>query len=122
MNPNSWIPPDSLLEAAGDDCGLIAELIEDFQTDTELRLQRLRTALETGDAKVLRAEVHNIKGSAGQVGADALAAVCQEVELGSGLDAPALSALANQLQPLFDAVRRAMTAYLTSEPARSPQA
>ena len=122
MNPNSWTPPDSLLEAAADDCGLIAELIDAFQTDTEIRLQRLRTALETGDAKILRAEAHTIKGSARQVGADALAAVCQEVELGSGLDAAALAALTNQLQPLFDEVSRAMTAYLTSEAARSLQA
>jgi HPt (histidine-containing phosphotransfer) domain-containing protein len=122
MNPNSWTPPDSLLEAAADDCGLIAELIDAFQTDTEIRLQRLRTALETGDTKILRAEAHTIKGSARQVGADALAAVCQEVELGSGLDAAALAALTNQLQPLFDEVSRAMTAYLTSEPARSLQA
>jgi histidine phosphotransfer protein HptB len=56
------------------------ELIEAFTVDTGARIRRLRDSLSVGDIPRLGAEAHSIKGSARQMGAEAVAALCQEIE------------------------------------------
>ena len=80
-NPLGWTPPATLLELAADDDGLIHELVAAFREDTGIRIQVIRTALSTADLTRLRAEVHTIKGSSRQVGAEVLANICQDIEL-----------------------------------------
>ena len=80
---NTWAPPAWLWEVAGDDCGLIADLVESFETDTRARIERIRAALEASDYRKIQVEAHTIKGSAGQLGMDALADAFAELETAS---------------------------------------
>jgi HPt (histidine-containing phosphotransfer) domain-containing protein len=81
VNRPPWILPDSLADLARSGAtGLVAELLDDFRTDVAVRLARLRTAVASGDAPVIKMEVHSIKGSAAQMGADGLAGACLQLE------------------------------------------
>ena len=107
-----WAPPAWLLEVARDDDSLIAELIDIFKTSTETSLQQMRTALAAVEVPKLRTEAHKIKGSAKQVGADALAEVCLALQLASSLtEVSRLGELVDRCQELFDETESAMTSY-----------
>ena len=53
------------------------DLLDTFLTDSESRLHQLQ---KTADAKVLAEVAHSFKGSASNMGAVRLAALCQELE------------------------------------------
>src|SRR5450432_1195789 len=107
-----WSPPASLLDAASDDEGLIDDLIDVFSTDSDARLEQMREALATLNFPRLRFEAHTIKGSARQVGADAVAEACQEIEIASDpQDALLIAAQLNRVQKLFEEIRCAMASY-----------
>jgi HPt (histidine-containing phosphotransfer) domain-containing protein len=107
-----WTPHAGLLEAISGDDAVLAELIDAFKTDTEIRLQRIRAALEIADVARLRSEAHTITGSARQIGAEALAEVCQQVELANALTPLArFSGLVLRMQELFGEVACAMSSY-----------
>ena len=107
-----WAPPAWLLEIASGDDSFIADLVDVFKTSTETSLERLRAAIATVDAPGIRAEAHKIKGGAQQVGADALAEVCQALELASGLTPMSrLGELLDRCQELFGETESAMTSY-----------
>jgi HPt (histidine-containing phosphotransfer) domain-containing protein len=101
-----------LLEAAAGDDGLIAKLIDAFGRETDARIERMRGALAASNFPSIRAEAHTIKGSAGNMGADAAAEACREVEMACDLqEASLVAARLNRLQELSDEVREAMAAY-----------
>ena len=80
-NPK-WALPELLCELAqGGDTDLVLALIRAFEDDTALRLRDTENAAASGDRAVLRKQAHAIKGSARQMGATALAAGCEQVEL-----------------------------------------
>jgi HPt (histidine-containing phosphotransfer) domain-containing protein len=107
-----WWPPELLLEAAADDDGLIVKLIDAFSTDTDDRIEHMRGALAASDFPRIRAEAHTIKGSASQMGADALAEACRELEIASNLrEALLIAPLLNRIQALFEEIRAAMASY-----------
>ena len=109
-----WKPPEMLRDLAAGDSELICELVAAFKQDVAARLMRIRSALSTADLAALRAEVHTIKGSARQIGADDVAAKCQQIE--AALDAP-LADLAEgvrQLEVKFGEVGSAMGLYDSS--------
>ena len=58
----------------------MAELIDLFLEDTPQRLDKMKTAFEQGDDATLKAVAHTLKGSASNLGAPALAALCASVE------------------------------------------
>ena len=94
-----WTLPESLRELADDGAaGLIPELIEAFRADTAPRLSRMREAIANADAKGLNNAAHTIKGGAPQMGAGAMASICQEFEL-AAMDTPA-SELVRRLNTL----------------------
>jgi HPt (histidine-containing phosphotransfer) domain-containing protein len=108
----AWSPPAVLLEAAAGDDGLIAKLIDAFGRETDARIERMRGALAASNFPGIRAEAHTIKGSAGNMGADAAAEACHEVEMACDLqEASLVAARLNRVQELFDEVREAMAAY-----------
>jgi HPt (histidine-containing phosphotransfer) domain-containing protein len=110
-----WSPPASILEAASGDDGLIDDLIDAFSTDSDARIGQMREALATPDFPTIRFEAHTIKGSARQMGANAVAEVCQELEMVSALqDTRLIAARLNRLQELFEDIRSAMTSYSNS--------
>lgn len=107
-----WEPPAWLHEVAPDDDGFMAELIDVFKAATKASLQQMRTALTTVDVPRLRSEAHRTKGSAKQLGAAALAELCQELEIASSLmPVSRLAELVDRIQERFDETGRAMTSY-----------
>ena len=50
------------------------------QEKTKERLQILGAAIINSDAAVIKVEAHNIKGSAGNIGAHQMTALCAELE------------------------------------------
>lgn len=87
------------------------EILTSFQSDTSSRLLRLQCALEGSDRAAIRRQAHAIKGSAVQVGANAVAAACGLLESAAPLQPAAdMAALLLQVQACFDEVSRAMEA------------
>ena len=76
-----WHLPEALreIEEAGD-VTIVLELIDSFQNDTSRRFERLHAAVARLDAATVKAEAHAVGGSARQMGAEALADLCQAVE------------------------------------------
>jgi HPt (histidine-containing phosphotransfer) domain-containing protein len=109
----AWQPPE-IIRDLGDDAAdeLLAELVDAFCADTSERLHRLREAVAHTNAQAIRKEAHSIKGSALQMGADAMASLCQEIELAaaSGL-VQGFGRPMDALHRSFDAVQRLMIAY-----------
>jgi HPt (histidine-containing phosphotransfer) domain-containing protein len=114
-----WQLPDTLreIEEAGDD-SIVLELIDSFQSDTASRFERLHNAVARLDAATVRAEAHAMKGSARQMGAEALGALCQAVEAGAPkLNWPELEYQVMQGEERFAEVRSDMSEYVK---ARQP--
>ncbi|MGA2273733.1 MAG: Hpt domain-containing protein [Bryobacteraceae bacterium] len=108
----AWSPPAVLLEAAAGDDGLIAKLIDAFGRDTDARIEQMRKGLAASNLPNIRAEAHTIKGCARQMGAEAVAEACQEVESACDhQEALLIPARLNRVQELFDEIRGAMAAY-----------
>jgi HPt (histidine-containing phosphotransfer) domain-containing protein len=79
-----WQLSETLREIGeGGDNGIVLELIDSFQNDTASRLERLHNAVSRHDAATVKAEAHSVRGSASQMGAEALAALCQALEAGA---------------------------------------
>jgi HPt (histidine-containing phosphotransfer) domain-containing protein len=79
------------------------ELLDTFLTDSESRLVDLRKAV---DAKVLSEVAHSFKGSASNMGAVRLAALCQELESEAKNKSPAeIVKLVAQISGEFAEVR-----------------
>ncbi len=82
QTPDLWKLPESLLDFVntGDE-DMVAEILTLFQQDSAERLRELNLALSNGDRVAIRKQAHTLKGAASQVGAMALAALCQEIEI-----------------------------------------
>jgi HPt (histidine-containing phosphotransfer) domain-containing protein len=107
-----WVLPEELRQLAGQgENGLVQELLAVFRTDTAERLTKLQNALDDHNHSEVRAQAHAIKGSAGQVGAMAVAEICRSIE-SQALTARRgeLDDLARQLHAAFAEVLRAMNA------------
>lgn len=99
-----WTLPDALQEL--ELCGgrdIVAEVLALFQSDTECRLGTLRVAVESDDRPRVRAQAHSLKGSALQVGANALAGSCREMELAAETR-PDLLPLLEEIEARFSRV------------------
>ena len=108
-----WSLPEALQELPADlAAALVRQLIEPFQADSAVRLGRLRGAIATADPAAVRAEVHSLKGSAAQVGADVMASVCREMESAMGqICASQMVESVSRLELHCAAAVRAMSAY-----------
>ena len=108
-----WSLPDALQELPADmAAALVGQLIEPFQTDAAVRLGRVRSAIAEANPAALRAEVHSLKGSAAQVGAEVVASVCGEMESAIGrVPASQLVESVSRLELHCAAAVRAMSAY-----------
>ena len=59
---------------------LVTELVDLFIADVPPRLQKIEAGAASGDAAAVYAQAHTIKGSAGNLGAKAMAALCLAIE------------------------------------------
>jgi chemotaxis protein histidine kinase CheA len=114
--PPMWALPEvfECLEA-GEASVLLDDLVEAFRSDTASRLATLRIAIAAGDLARVRAEVHSIKGSARQMGAEALAAACLEIETAIAHSAALpLPGRIDHLEVCFSTACSAMSTYAGS--------
>jgi two-component system sensor histidine kinase/response regulator len=106
-----WTLPNSLRELATEiDEDMVKEVLSIFRNDFAERLIVLRSALAAGDRPQICSQAHALKGSSAQVGANALAAACREMEMfapSAGIDELAL--LIHRIESHFVAVRGAIT-------------
>lgn len=110
--PAVWAIPASLQQLLEyGEADLVEELIADFQTDTARRLTLIGTAIAAANHSAVRLEAHTVKGSALQVGANRLAAVCYQMELSAKSGEPGdLGRIFDSLLSSFEEVRRTLAA------------
>jgi two-component system sensor histidine kinase RpfC len=65
---------------SGPDEDFALAILQDFVGNTETLLQQIREAVPMADALAFRAAVHALRGTAGNVGADAMRQFCQELQ------------------------------------------
>jgi signal transduction histidine kinase/CheY-like chemotaxis protein/HPt (histidine-containing phosphotransfer) domain-containing protein len=71
---------DELASLAENDCDVISSIIGDFMQSASMQINAMKTALDTQDFDALKRAAHTLKGSSAQLGAIAVAQVCQELE------------------------------------------
>jgi HPt (histidine-containing phosphotransfer) domain-containing protein len=109
-----WHLPETLreIEESGDKT-IVLELIDSFQNDTASRFERLHGAVARLDAATVTAEAHAMRGSARQMGAEALANLCQAVEAGAPrMNWLELKGQLEQADLRFAEVRNAMSEFV----------
>lgn len=77
---------------------VLNEVLGLFLSDVPVRIGRLREAWQSGDAVAVQRAAHSLKGSAGNIGATQLSAVCKE------LDEQGRSGDLSRLLPLVDSL------------------
>ena len=111
-----WYLPETLqgIDDGGAD-SIVFELIECFQIDTAGRFVSLHDAVGRLDAATVRSEAHSVRGSARQMGAEPLAALCQALETGAPrMNWPELECQLSQAEARFGEVCCAMSEYVKS--------
>jgi PAS domain S-box-containing protein len=108
----------SLRESCGDDPGLIAEVLGATLEGTPGRLDRLEAAIAAGDGRQVSWEAHGLKGTFLTIGAETLAAACQELmTLGERGDLAAVEAAYRPVRNQWDRLKDEATRYLATLPA-----
>jgi HPt (histidine-containing phosphotransfer) domain-containing protein len=77
---------------------VLSEVLRMFLVEVPPRMDRLRNAWASGNIEEVHRTAHSLKGSAGNIGANALFAVCKE------LDDKSRSGDTTAVGPLIDAV------------------
>jgi HPt (histidine-containing phosphotransfer) domain-containing protein len=94
---------------------LAQALIELFLTDTPRQIEALQTDLDAGEALLVERRIHTIKGSAANVGAEALRAAALKLEiLAMDGDMASVRACAPELMSQFERVEAAMRKEMAS--------
>ena len=115
-----WQLPDTLreIEEAGDE-SIVLELIDSFRSDTASRFEQLRDAVARLDGARVKAEAHAMRGSASQMGAEALAALFRAVEAGAPRrNWPELENQVKQAEAGFAEARNAMAEFVKARVGR----
>jgi two-component system sensor histidine kinase/response regulator len=99
----------TLLECVEGDTELLREVVELFLEDSPRLLDEVRTAVEAGDASVLKRAAHTLKGAASNFGAAAVVTAALELETMGRTDdltgaGPARDRLEVALRALTDAL------------------
>ena len=88
---------------------LLEEVIELFVSDVPNRMADIRISLELGDPKRLQSAAHSLKGAAGYVGAERVAALALKLEeLGRRGDLSSALEVHGQLEREIEQLRRAV--------------
>lgn len=93
--------------------GLLSELVDLFLDDTPTRLETLRSALHSGDTRVVEESAHSLKSSCGNLGALRLADLFKRIEeLGRRGDLNEVEGLVNETANEYQRVEDALRAEL----------
>jgi len=92
---------------------LLQRVIQAFIDDTPTQLRVIRQAIQTADAASLRRAAHTLKSSSANVGADALAKLCKELEhLGREETTEGAAPLLHEAGQEFQSVHHSLSAIL----------
>ena len=71
------------LKLLRDDCGteLVVELVDLFLQDSDIRIERLKKAVNRKEPLAVEREAHGLKGSAANIGATEIAELCSRLEI-----------------------------------------
>jgi signal transduction histidine kinase/DNA-binding response OmpR family regulator/HPt (histidine-containing phosphotransfer) domain-containing protein len=95
---------------------LVQKVINAYVDDTPQQLSTLRRAIDGMDTDNVRRIAHTLKSASANVGADALAALCKEMEhLGRADTTEGAGVLLTDMEQEFQAVRNSLTALLEKE-------
>ncbi|SDC90978.1 Signal transduction histidine kinase [Massilia sp. PDC64] len=95
---------------------LVQKVIAAYVDDTPQQLRTLRSAIDGLDTGNVRRIAHTLKSASANVGAEALAALCKELEhLGRADTTEGADAILNDMEQEFQAVRHSLTAILEKE-------
>jgi signal transduction histidine kinase/CheY-like chemotaxis protein/HPt (histidine-containing phosphotransfer) domain-containing protein len=95
---------------------LVQKVINAYVDDTPQQLSTLRRAIDGMDTGNVRRIAHTLKSASTNVGAEALAALCKEMEhLGRADTTEGAGSLLNNMEQEFEAVRDSLTAILEKE-------
>ena len=104
------------LSAGASGEALLERVIHAFTSDTPRQLASLRAAVEAQDTEALRKVAHSLKSSSANVGFDALAQLCKEMEkLGRAGSTDGAPALLQAMEQQFLAARTALGSILEKE-------
>ncbi len=111
QSPTIALDPEALanlreLETSAEP-GFVASILREFLIDTPDRLDRLRVALEAGNATEVRLEAHTLKSTTKSLGATEMSALCARIEN---------AARAGELQDLDQWVEALRTEFRRLEP------
>ncbi|MRV72297.1 response regulator [Duganella sp. FT92W] len=96
---------------------LLRRVVQSYLDNTPQQLTALRAALEGQQPDQLRRIAHSLKSGSANVGAEALARLCKELEqLGKAHTTEGAPALLAGMEREFEAVRRALCTVLEKEP------
>lgn len=68
--------------------GFLVEMIDLFQTDASAYLARIEESAKTANASALKKSAHGLKGSSGNLGAQKMSALCNQIEIAASEGAP----------------------------------
>jgi signal transduction histidine kinase/DNA-binding response OmpR family regulator/HPt (histidine-containing phosphotransfer) domain-containing protein len=95
---------------------LLERVLQAYLEDTPTHLNTIRAAIDSGSTVQIRKAAHSLKSSCANVGADALAQRCKEMEmLGRNDTTTGAAALLDDMERSFQAVRQALGAILEKE-------
>jgi HPt (histidine-containing phosphotransfer) domain-containing protein len=94
---------------------VLKQLVGMFTASTPERIRKIQKAQAEGDFKIVNAEAHSLKSSAGNLGAQAMAALCQILE--NAKSAEAISQASESVRALdaeYEKVSRELLAYVST--------
>ena len=98
---------------------VLKEVLQLFLDDVPARVERLRSAWQSGDAVAVQRAAHSLKGSAGNIGATDLLGVCRQLdELGRAGDLSNAAPLVTALDAEFARVQSEITSLITEDRRR----
>ena len=101
----------SLSQLVGNEAPMIiGELIDCYLKDADSRLADMSTAINQGDAQSLHEAAHTLKSASGNVGANGIADLCQQLEvIGRGGSIDGTKEIFTQLQKEYEDVKNALS-------------
>ena len=76
----NWATLDRLRDDLGEESSFLAELINDFLTDTPVHLNKLEQAVAEADFEFIHRTAHTLKSTTGMLGAERLFGLCAAME------------------------------------------
>jgi CheY-like chemotaxis protein/HPt (histidine-containing phosphotransfer) domain-containing protein len=103
------------IRAEGGDAtvSLVRDIVREYLDYAVHQIETMRSAVGRGDAPALQSAAHTLKGSSATIGAERLASVCAEIELGGCTTAGGCDAdLVTRAETELETVRQTLDRYL----------